>query len=376
MFLLTAHDDISKNGGGEIRTDYVIKQAQAGSNNGSVSVFKPSLFFNSKVIKEHFGIVKLVIPFVYFLAALKNITVRDKRIDLIYCGTCYPNDSLGAIMLKFIFGIPTACVSHDTPAQLVGYKFYRNSEKLGILKSVVMTVLGRIEELFIRAIDFPISISSFGKDYLEKIVKGKVLLDSSNGVREVCSTTDLTLEARIYDIVYVGRIIPRKNIHMLLDAIDRLDSDGVRLNMLVITNTPDAEMQDIFKFMTHHSTNTRFTLAKNVSEEEKFKLLRKAKISVNVSYDENFSISVLESASCGNALILTDILSFKNIYGKSAYYVEMNDVISLADTIKTLLGEPQKLTECMKSAREVASKYNYQSIWNRELTYFSELLHK
>ncbi len=372
LFILTAHDSIFKNGGGEIRTIYIIKQAQI-SGCKSVLVFRPSMFLDHGRVDNHFRLVKFVMPLVYFIAGAKALMIHRQRIDMIYCGTCYPRDTLGAVLLNLAFGIPVACVSHDTPAQLQGYQFYRNSEKLGIMESLGNWFLGKAEEFLIRFINLPISISAFGKTYLDSIVRGKQILESSNGILELCSDDEMVLDERVFDVTYVGRIIARKNIQMLLAATHELISNGYDLNVLLITNTIDDGLQDVCNFIESHDMVSHFTVIKNASEDEKFKLLKKSKISVNVSYDETFSISTLESASCGDALILSNISTFVGIYGENATYVGINDVVGLSSAIKGLLSDREKLMKSMRNARQVASAYIYSKVWNKEIDYFRSL---
>lgn len=373
IFMLSAFDDIQQNSGGEIRTSYIIEQAKI-KGCKSVLVFKPSIFFNQGVLRKHFRMVKLLLPFVYFIAGLKSVQVHKQRFDLIYCGTCYPNDTLGAYLLKLVTGTPVVCVSHDTPAQLEGYRFFRISEKQGRIVSLLSSAYGKLEILLIQKIDLAASISKFGRKYLEAITGTDKIIDSYNGIGKIWVDGTVEVESRKFDITYLGRIIARKNINNLLEVVLKLTDDFPFIKFLIISNTPDERMKEVYDYVAKNFISKNVTIIKDATEEEKFSLLKQSKISINISYDETFSISTLEAASCGNALVLSDLSTFHDIYGDNAVYVDLNDPENIYMSVKELLSNRKILQEFMEKALRTASNYLYSSVWDNELASFGRFL--
>ena len=118
----------------------------------------------------------------------------------------------------------------------------------------------------------------------------------------------------------------------------------------------------------HNLNNTliKVVLKFNVTENVKFGLLQSSKIAVNISYDENFSISTMECASQGVALVLTDSNFFRNIYDKCAIYVNPNDSREVYAAIHSLLNDMGQLEEMSKLSLSVAKNYVYSNLAIKE----------
>jgi glycosyltransferase involved in cell wall biosynthesis len=89
-------------------------------------------------------------------------------------------------------------------------------------------------------------------------------------------------------------------------------------------------------------------------------------MAVNISYDENFSISTMECASQGTALVLTNHRFFRNIYGECAVYVNPNDFREVYKAIFDLLNKPDRLYRMSELSLSVARNYVYSNLAARE----------
>lgn len=72
---------------------------------------------------------------------------------------------------------------------------------------------------------------------------------------------------------------------------------------------------------------------------------------------EPFGLAVLEAANAGCALVLSDIPSFREIWGDAAAFVDARDAKGFAAAIETLLGDRALRLEAGRRARERASHY-------------------
>ncbi|MEJ2772074.1 glycosyltransferase [Stygiolobus sp. CP8521M] len=71
----------------------------------------------------------------------------------------------------------------------------------------------------------------------------------------------------------------------------------------------------------------------NVSEEEKFKILSKARALVLPSHQESFSVTILEALAVGTPVITYDLPSLTSTYNfKPVFFVKEFDVKGLVNT--------------------------------------------
>jgi glycogen synthase len=75
---------------------------------------------------------------------------------------------------------------------------------------------------------------------------------------------------------------------------------------------------------------------------------------------EPFGLSALEAALCGCALVLGDIDSLREVWGKNALYVAPDDADELADAIENLIMHPDRCHKLGQMARERGLKYSPQ----------------
>jgi glycosyltransferase involved in cell wall biosynthesis len=235
----------------------------------------------------------------------------------------------------------------------------------GIIKSIIMTGIEKLQEFLLRFVDVPIAISSFAMDFFRPgRIRSRALL-SSNGVPTIYLPKE-SIHHRKFDIVYVGRVIERKNLRTVLEALSLFQQD---INFLLITNSSKDHVSSL---INENLTNDHVsvTVKYKVNEEDKYLLLNDSKISINLSYDENFSISTLETAACGNALVLSNRDFFRQIYGDAAVYADPFDAAAVFTCIESLLIDQGKLDRMSDMALSIAERFQYRNI---AMTEYSEI---
>ncbi|MHB1493655.1 MAG: glycosyltransferase [Thermoplasmataceae archaeon] len=366
---LTADEQFA---GSDIRARYMIPELINLSNEPTF-VLTPSMLIGEEFLSKHQSLSKLILAFIVPLYVFKYFWHANKSIRFIYCSTCYSWDLLPALVIKFFTGAKVVCVSHDTPMQLEGYTFYRMSEKLSIIRSIVFTVIGKLQIYLLKSVDLPISISNFAMDFFRTSNVHEKAILSSNGVSEVIEESNLGND-RIYDIVILGRIAPRKNIPLILKSLP--DKSFFRkINLLVITNSSKKSIEETFSKCCD-GDRINLTIKQSASELEKLELLKLSKIYISLSSDENFSVAALEAASMGTALILSRNTFFTDIYKDSAIFVDIADSNSTRREIETLLGDEAKLKEFQRLSLNLARNYIYSNIAEREYKMINALFER
>ena len=361
IYYWSKYQEDQKLAGGEIRAMYMIPELIKISTDESLLI-TPYSFLPERIIDKHRLISKILTTFMLPFHAIKHSILKDQKIKFIYCSTCYSWDTLPSIIIKLLTGAKIICISHDTPKQLAGYSFYRNSESYPVIKSILFTLIGRFQVFLLNYVDVPVSISQFALTFFKPDVRKRTIL-SSNGICKVVEESELK-KNRPYDIVILGRIIPRKNVSNIFRSLSG-KSFSRKIKVLVITNTN----KDVTEPVIMGNLDKQLidlTVQYDASETEKLNLLKQSKIYISLSRDENFSIATLEAASMGVALILSDYSFFRDIYGDAAIYVIPEKAESLWKEINEFLTSDDKLLKYRARSIELAKNYLYANIAERE----------
>ncbi|MUN28520.1 glycosyltransferase [Sulfuracidifex metallicus] len=133
----------------------------------------------------------------------------------------------------------------------------------------------------------------------------------------------LALKYRNFDkedyLVFLGRINTAKGANEALEV-----GKHVKLKMIGYQEQ---------KFIVKQAKSSGIEVIENVSEEEKFEILSKAKALISPSHQESFSVTILESLAVGTPVITYDLPSLTSIYNfKSVFFVKEFDIKSLVNT--------------------------------------------
>lgn len=151
----------------------------------------------------------------------------------------------------------------------------------------------------------------------------------------------------------VGRIVPEKRLHVLLEAWSQLD----RHQKLVIVGDAD-ESDYARKCRASAGENVLFTgpqYGDTLAE-----LYSNAALVVLPSALEGMPLVLLEAASYGRCIIASDIPANTDIMGENALYFRCDEVIQLCEQIRRCLSTGQLRTQVGEKARAyVESAYSW-----------------
>lgn len=95
---------------------------------------------------------------------------------------------------------------------------------------------------------------------------------------------------------------------------------------------------------------------------------------VSAARYEPFGLAVLEAAQAGCALVLSDIASFREIWGDAADYVACDDEIGFASAIQRLIEQPELGRNRAAAARVRAARYTAAAMVQGTAAIHAELL--
>jgi glycosyltransferase involved in cell wall biosynthesis len=97
-------------------------------------------------------------------------------------------------------------------------------------------------------------------------------------------------------------------------------------------------------------------------------------IFVSAASFEPFGLAVLEAASAGCALVLSDIASFRELWDGVALFVHGDDEAGYVRAIETVLGDASERRRLGDTARERAARYTPGAMADAMLAIYAELI--
>ena len=162
--------------------------------------------------------------------------------------------------------------------------------------------------------------------------------------------TRYRLEPRSY-IVSVGRLVPEKGFHDLVEAVERSDFHG----KLVIVG--DADHGDVYSDRLKEKGSDSCVFPGFVSKYVVRMLLQNSSLFVLTSYNEGLPIAALEAISAGVPILLSDIEANRELGLHTENYFEVGNV----DDLRFKISQDHERYRLVDSER---SKILQQYDWN------------
>jgi glycosyltransferase involved in cell wall biosynthesis len=162
-----------------------------------------------------------------------------------------------------------------------------------------------------------------------------------------------------FDIVCVGRLVPRKGQAVLLDAVARLVKLGRPVHLNFLGDGPDRQALENAADRLNIRSNVSFHGWVNQDRIHTF--LKNADVFVLPSFAEGIPVSLMEAMAMEIPCISTYIAGIPELIesGQDGILVPASDAQKLADAIGTLMDDPVlRLSIARAGRRKVIDKYN------------------
>ena len=134
----------------------------------------------------------------------------------------------------------------------------------------------------------------------------------------------------------VGRIVPEKGVHVVVDAFEQLDADGMKL---AIAGAPRYSEEYAQRLEGRAGPNVAFVGQQ--SGETLGSLYANAALFVTASTNEGYPIGVLEALGFGLPVVASDIPAHREVLaGTDAVFFDAADATALAEAITKTLDRP------------------------------------
>lgn len=172
-------------------------------------------------------------------------------------------------------------------------------------------------------------------------------------------------------ILFLGRIVPEKGVHYLINAYNQLKTD----KKLVIAG--GASHTSEYESELHHlaEKNKNIIFTGFVQGEELDELYSNAYIYCLPSDLEGMPISLLEAMSYSNCCLTSDIEECTEVCKDKADYFKAGNTDDLKAKLESLLNHGQKVSEYKSNAQQyILEKYNWDDITQQTLELYRRVI--
>ncbi len=178
-------------------------------------------------------------------------------------------------------------------------------------------------------------------------------------------------------VLFVGRVDPLKGIDRLFMAMPGLDRErGVRLVVVGGDDECQPEVERLQSLSQSLSIQDSVTFAGTVRQEELPLYYSAADVCVVPSYYETFGLVALESLACGTPVVTTRVGGMESVVlqGQNGYLVSDNAPAHLADSIASLLSNPDARAQSAEAIRASVSRFSWSNIANKIVAEYTAVL--
>ncbi|GIX49602.1 MAG: 1,2-diacylglycerol 3-glucosyltransferase [Candidatus Tectimicrobiota bacterium] len=254
--------------------------------------------------------------------------LRRQRVDVVHSLFAVPSAPSGFLLARH-FGVPHLL-------SILGGDIYDPSKRLSPHRHALLRALVRH---LLRASDAVVGMSTDIIAHAQsRYGITRDIVKIPHGIRRpVYSRTcreALGYRAQELLLVTVGRLVPRKATHELLDVVARLH--GVAFKLLIIGDGP--EKSRLQQQAAQQGLGDRVAFLGSVSDEVKFQVLSVADIYVSTTQHEGFGLMFLEAMACGLPIVSYDHGGHVDflIDGKTGFLVRLGDRALFAHRLQEL----------------------------------------
>lgn len=175
------------------------------------------------------------------------------------------------------------------------------------------------------------------------------------------------------NILFLARLVSKKGLLYLLDAISKLKKDFPNLKLTVVGVGPERKKYE--KYVQINNLMRAVLFTGTVSNKKRRQLYQQADIFCAPYVDEGYGITVLEAMACGCAVVGFKNEAFRETLGgypNPELLVKPRDVNALAQALKKLITNPKLCKKLGAWGIKNSKKYS----WNKAAQETEELYYQ
>jgi glycosyltransferase involved in cell wall biosynthesis len=162
-----------------------------------------------------------------------------------------------------------------------------------------------------------------------------------------------------FEILCVGRLVPAKGQHVLIDVVDRLIKKGVHLRLRLIGDGP--ERARLEEAVVARALNGHVIFEGSVNQDQIREFYRNADAFVLASFAEGVPVVLMEAMAMEIPCVATHVAGIPQLirHGVDGLLVAPSDVSALACAIESLIADPIMRVRLAAAGRaRVVKRYN------------------
>jgi glycosyltransferase involved in cell wall biosynthesis len=317
---------------------------------------------------------------VRFSRIAKNV-VKSQKFDVIHVEEPY----VGALIRQTSSQVKVTTF-HDTSygevKAILGHSFSSSSFK----RTFFYSSLGFYLELMSIASSGTLIVpTSQIRDELLKIYKSQIgkiaIIRNGVNIPKLDKVNDaakakqkLGLDPNSILIFSIARMVSRKRLDLLVNAVKILEHEGLRnYNVVIAGDGPDRS--NVMQCVLKNKLNDLIKLPGWISDEQKNLFYRAADIFVLTSNYEGFPFTMLEAMSYGNAIVNSKIDGLNLLRdGLDGLLFPAGDYRALSNCIKKLIMDASFRGQLSKSARLFSEKHSWKNVAQETKNLYQKLI--
>ncbi|WP_144864289.1 glycosyltransferase [Hyella patelloides] len=223
-----------------------------------------------------------------------------------------------------------------------------------------------IRRLMMRLADGAISNSQAGMNYLTKVLEGKkervwyhpIEIPSSKTWTETLRDTQLSqLQLNNPVFLFVGRLLPRKGLHLLLEACHLLKTQGYKFSLLVVG---DGEQRtELETYCREHGLEDCVYWMGFVAYEKLSAYFERADVFVLPTFEDTWGVAVLEAMLFGKPVFCSQGAGTAELIvdGENGYVFEPMQTQQLAELMAKAIANPEQFSLMGEKSRQTMAQY-------------------
>lgn len=301
--------------------------------------------------------------FSFQLACLRQIPKlhKDHHFDLIHSHLSHMPDIFLQILKRI--RVPTVATVHSTikvqkDVSLMACSCFSDLEWSEKNTLLLYPLINFLQQKYVRNVSRLIAVSKATGELIRQQLKVRaekidvVYNGVDTNLFRSPTRTEIEKKYSKPTIVYVGRIIAKKGLHVLIDAMPEVLRFFPEAKFLFVGGGNVNLCKKMMEELKIPEKN--FSFVGHLGYFERPEILCQATIFVNPSFFENCSLSILEAMSCGTAVVASNVGGNPEIIksGKNGILVPVSDSRALASAIISLLKNENLNRKICREARK------------------------
>lgn len=318
-------------------------------------------------VKEHRGIRLLYIPTIstkhldaIIYTFIATIVALCKGYDVFHYHACGPSS---LCWIPKLFGKKVVCTTHGLDWKrakwgAIGQEYLKFGEKVIHKHADEIIVLNEpMKEYFLETYERDTNVIPNGVDTAVLAEAGLI-----------CEKWGLTKESYI---LFLGRLVPEKGIHYLIEAYQKLKTD----KKLVIAGGSSHSDDYVERLAAMSIDNDNIIMTGAVSGQTLEELYSNAYVYVLPSDVEGLPISLLEAMSYNRCCVISDIKENTTTSGGKAVSFKQGNVKDLYEKLRDLENTPIEEIRRMgvEAGEHVRANYQWKNVVEKTLAVYEKL---